>query len=465
MKVPYWGYFDRSSVTKLTLSALVMAQFGGCNDSKTENQFQNATRSTNPLLDENAREIIRNQNLYCSSKEDCHPSLVKILLLKNGKPRFCTGFLVGPEHVATSSGCLDDSLRVTGASCNDRVFFYLTKDVFTDLNKKGPIHCDTVTHASSSPEKDLIVRGGDIAFLKMSEKVDREPLAISSEGISDGEVLRVWKVDKSNDRDAVIKKNSCMASHNSFANPLAVSKFSPVIPIMGCEYIDGNEGSPVLNEKGEVVGVMNTPLEQEISNYLKNSNLTHEQEMASVFVSNIACAPKVGAMSFTCDRYPTNNDLRNARDEMLNDPSIHWANFKAADQLIKEQVSLFKSRFLHWKAELVKKAPGVNEIIATPDCFYRFQDWIESMKVPVVFWQYKKTHTYTQSFPEIKIETKFDKYLKPVSKVLNERVLNYKIRFSPRDLVDKGTSYVETVVEGKKSLFKRVKKAYQDSCY
>ena len=214
----------------------------------------------------------------------------------------CTAFLVQTKYLVTNEHCLANLPRNVGASCSAlRVVF-----------PKAQTHSEEVVPCLRilrlSPKRGDVVLAPDYAVLELKQKVNRPSLQIMRSGFEDDKTYKVWSFFYSNSR-GVLQQETCRATHRSIKNPYATSARSSLFQLTSCAAVKGNSGSPVLNDQGQVVGILSAV----------ESALT--MKVPTGYGTNLACVdwPELGlrGASFeTCHKIFSNEEESKLRSQM-----------------------------------------------------------------------------------------------------------------------------------------------------
>lgn len=187
----------------------------------------------------------------CESLDACPEAVVG--LNTDGKS-VCTGVLVSEDIVATNLHCLPDDLRQgNDISCKGRITV-----TFPASRSREEQYEDCEQVKWVSPQLKDTPLTPDWAFIKLSKRAPRMHAPINTNGISDGEVLTLYKIDPTDKGTGILRKVSCPAIQNSLANPFFIGVKSPILAMVPCETMKGNSGSPLMSSSMEVKGLLNS---------------------------------------------------------------------------------------------------------------------------------------------------------------------------------------------------------------
>lgn len=210
---------------------------------------------------------LQKADFYCSNSSDC-PSNVGLLFSNvdgsDYRPKIaqCTGFLIAEDLVATNSHCIPDRLKSSKTSCDSQISIR-----FIGSSEKDSIF-DCKEILDYSP---LGIFDPDYAFFKI-EKTGREPLLIHKEGLKDNEPIRIAKVTPlSTAVGGRLEIENCKVGLGTLLNPKSTNSWSKTGVGLGCQATGGNSGSPVLNEEGHVIGILQSKMLSQYKKLVENN--------------------------------------------------------------------------------------------------------------------------------------------------------------------------------------------------
>ena len=157
----------------------------------------------------------------------------------------CTGFLVNDRTFVTNRHCLPEAMKRRGTTCRGQAAVAFLNGGVTHV-----IDCKSVLDVSA----DEMANKPDFAYLELDESRP-DALPLSREGVRDDQPLVTWAVTRQAGRN-VLTSFGCRSILNSLLNPSAASPFSAVLAAVDCTVQPGNAGAPMLNPRGEVVGMV-----------------------------------------------------------------------------------------------------------------------------------------------------------------------------------------------------------------
>jgi hypothetical protein len=203
----------------------------------------------------------------------------------------CTGFLVAENIFATNSHCVPEKVRAGDVECTSAMGI-----AFPNGTAVNDVRiCKKILQISSVADTfDL----DDYVFIEIAP-LARQPVSLSQSGVADALTVSVHKINPRVDGQlgGTYETQICATVQNSLLNLFYIDKFSRTALAVGCRVMGGNSGSPVTNEQGEVIGLLQS---RKVSDYLyylgdqlarKNNLVLPELPPEHFVFSNMACIP------------------------------------------------------------------------------------------------------------------------------------------------------------------------------
>lgn len=410
------------------MMALVAFSLVACGKKAQESESIDG-RYVNPTLPEIEVELSK-QELFCGSDDKSCPNfLAKVAVLNRGSWKYCTGFLIEDDVLVTASNCLPESLKERDASCAGNVTAF-----FGELRGKPlRVACDRVIESSVNSASQPYLWRSDVAYLKLQKKVRRKNISPSRLGMDDMDKFYTWSIDQIDRFQGIIRKTeNCQAIHRSFLNPLSEKNSSPMMTLSGCEFSNGNSGSPVMDYRGRVRGVISAPVHASVikgANDLRISEVPLDDKKF-MYVSNYACSPtyphEAVLDEYECSK-PLDMDAYKRNQNSMSDsaqifkPSIlkveSFINNVNRNMYVKLliQPTLDEEEFLQLKIQ--------------PVCYKNVSTWIGT------FPSNPKSFSFGLEAPRVKIKKVMNEYGKIfVKEVTSPNAIKLSFEFNPRVL-------------------------------
>jgi hypothetical protein len=170
----------------------------------------------------------------------------------DGQPNRCTGALVGPDLLITASHCLPLDARHARASCRGTwVAFPAARDADEEW-----VECDEVEMAEDVD--DRAVMRPDVAILRVARFVTRTPLAIDPSPPEPFAIVSIASVtpDRIYRTQHVLGMRLCRVRTTEEAIEIFGADAARVGWLSDCPTYDGNSGSPLLDVRGRIRGIL-----------------------------------------------------------------------------------------------------------------------------------------------------------------------------------------------------------------
>jgi hypothetical protein len=223
----------------------------------------------------------------CSSSQNCNESTGLLLIAQEDGPHGCTASLIGADILLTRSECVPEALRSANADCSGTI--WIKFPAMEGLAAESE-ECSSVLKSTA------IVDGAsnqvDYAFLKLKSAPHRIPLALNFSGMNDQENFYVYKFDFAKDASPItgtMSRESCLSVQNSMILPTFNRALAPLATLSGCDLKDGNGGAPVVDERGQLHGLIQAPAVSTIESTFLSTYLLSSSYNAIELATNLAC--------------------------------------------------------------------------------------------------------------------------------------------------------------------------------
>lgn len=357
-------------LVRLVISAAVLALVYSCG--KQEKGSSKEEPYTPPVLPER-EEILGKQEILCEPGTFCPDYIAKIVVFDKGSVRYCTGTLIDRNKLLTSASCLPSYLRSTEADCSQDIHFFFNK------GSRPPerLKCKSILQVSELDGNNTEYWRDDVAILEMSDKlIWREHRDISKKGMRDGDKVRFFAIEQSNNFTAVIRKEECEVVHNSYLYPLSANESSPNTLLAGCSRKQGYRGAAILDGFPRIRAVLSDNSGLKVS--LENSPLLIKPLKDFVHVSNFACAPFLNETGFLeeqeCAKPLNYPSIAGLRSGLLSDEE----RFSGLVQKLEQTANSFTK---YHRLSAVLTSIGDKHVLDwRPSCFKNVSSWINSVK-------------------------------------------------------------------------------------
>jgi V8-like Glu-specific endopeptidase len=187
-------------------------------------------------------EIMNNQDLKCHSidGDSCPSGVARLFMIdrfESENSSLCSGFMVNETTLVTNHHCVS-SAKV----CDDTYIAVYNGYSYTRTKCAGIIRTFEDTSDYKSPD-----RAQDYTVLKVADTIYSKPFALATKKLRDGASVTAWVVDHIDKTSARITELSCK---------YLKLKDRQSMVLRNCPVISGNSGSPAVNSRGNIIGVI-----------------------------------------------------------------------------------------------------------------------------------------------------------------------------------------------------------------
>lgn len=423
-------------MVKYTLALFLLIAICSCGKKAKNSDSSGPDRKPTDTISDPTRFIL-SQNVYCSDVFDCPEAVAKLVVMDRGGVRYCTGSLISANKMVTAASCLPRALQVKDLDCTSSIYALFPKTLFfgSELAR-----CRKIVYSDYHENEDPALWRQDLAIIELVRPTLRSPFLVSSEGMKEGTPLESLQMSYQTEYNGVINKKNCSPIFNSYANPFSTKSDSPMISTGNCYLEEGNQGSPLLNARGELVGILGANLDRNISNYLQQSGLLGEKMSGISHASNLACATEVinpAVKSLECERPISISLLDDLRYRLLQNKTLHESRMQKILVDLEKPEKYFKYDF-YFKYNYEKDFFEID--MEKPKCFFDINNWIYEFSR----WG-GRVRTYAvlnYEIPRYRFKTKLNKYLQVYSEQTMLTNKKFKVEFNPKDASRYGNTYV-----------------------
>lgn len=253
--------------TMILMSSLILTSCGVKKEEKGNFSRQIISTSSE---EEQAIESLKRSSVICT-ESSCPENVAKITYFEKDGDEYntyvCSGTLIRPGLMLTNSHCIPRDLSYPGADCSKQVKIDYPGPSRWSTRGSESVKCQRVRSVYNHNEGEP-----DLALIEIDRSVkNRVSLKINDKDPEVGAILTAYTMDPQ-ERSAVghINKKTCkvVEEGNIFENDLEGKGRSLTLNSLydsfnTCNVISGNSGSGLFNDKGEIVGALNSVINED----------------------------------------------------------------------------------------------------------------------------------------------------------------------------------------------------------
>lgn len=198
------------------------------------------------ISEDEVRLVMNNQSIHCA-QDKCPEAVGRIFTFNtsgSGRSSMCAVFLVRPDLAVTNTHCIYLPQRETREICDSLHLAFKMSNTGRILTTT----CSQILWKDNSQRGRARHRKGeeDYTFIRLKDALPLKPLKTAS--ITGPGKVYPLVMDQINAYEARMVKLECRVER-------ATGK-GGILKMHDCPIISGNSGSPVLNEAGEVLGIV-----------------------------------------------------------------------------------------------------------------------------------------------------------------------------------------------------------------
>ena len=385
-----------------------------------------------------AESLAAEARLRCANPADCPANVGLFVATKPDGVLTCTAFLVEEDVVATNSHCFPNVVKQLGDLCAERVSLILPA---SGGKPEATFACKEFLGSSERPN----ALSPDLALFRLQKKTGRAPLPLNRAGVEPSAKLQAYKVNPGEGASGTLVHQSCLAVDRSYRFPIYERATDAIFTVGDCRSVPGNSGSPLLNAKGEAVGIFQTDLTVTSENVRKvwGPHLLPGEDFAP-----LALGTSLRCLRST-ERFELASDCQPVDDQLLPKPRIDdfLPSLNEKRQALLSQAHEHLPKALRWDFFEVKAQALVREETLKPACFQPTESWLADFELIESPGRYLEEVTLPGDLPVIQSKIRFNRYMQVSAESVLLKTNDVKVAFSPESVAQRGASRVSIDAE------------------
>ncbi len=314
----------------------------------------------------------------CKSNDQCPTSVGLLTFWVSGEHAssagMCTSFLIAKDLALTNSHCIPDEMRNKSQRPTEQM-----KIVFPAVGSLPETSVGVDNIISFTDLTGAIGKNPDYAVLKLQQEMnDRDILKMSHDGLPDDFSFRIFSITPTSDHAVIgeLEIKECKTMMDSGVQPSYLNKFSPVVSFTECGIRHGNSGSPMIDSKGMVRGIIQAGVDQD-SLELIAKKLEIDTLKPLNLGTNSACM-KIDGISkpvdSACNEKTPQLDLGDGIKQLKQNADKDERFIKSLTESLRQKIDTWENTSLKPPVEWVPAVLGGGDELFTfpiPECFTR----------------------------------------------------------------------------------------------
>jgi hypothetical protein len=170
----------------------------------------------------------------------------------------------------------------------------------------------------------------------------------------------------------------------------------------GCEFSEGNGGSPIFDYRGKVRAIVSKPVAKAQIDEVVSMRILEKPLKPLMHVSNYACAPIYPEQDVLnedeCNKKLDINAYDMGQSGLINEANLFKTSIQRVEHSLNE-----KNRYLKMSVELTVTPDEAYLLTVVPKCFKNVSNWIGEFNN-------SKPFTFNLELPEMKIKKSMNQY-------------------------------------------------------